>query len=379
MMKEVSGQSSRKRVLRKALLIALVVVSCLFPGCSCFKQPQRATKKRVKKVEVAAIVCPLCGREVTEAAYINRRPLAVKVENDPAARPQSGLDKACVVYEEITEAGITRFMAMYLCRDADPVGPVRSARPVDVDIVFPYNAVFAHCGGGGPTLRMIKQSGIPDLDEFTWAGAYWRTRDRRAPHNLYTSTPRLREAGDKAYPFQGTVGTPFEFLTGEQIKKMEKDREEELSRAARARSVPQQYTPLIAAVNNIYIPYTKTCAVRYSYDPANRSFLRFVANLPHTDLRTGRQLAADTVIVQYVTENRSGIRDVYGADSPELGVVGSGRAQVYTMGQLIDANWEKSAREEHTRYVDNSGHVIKLKSGAIWIQLVPTTRQVTTD
>jgi hypothetical protein len=116
--------------------------------------------------------------------------------------------------------------------------------------------------------------------------------------------------------------------------------------------------------------------VRYSYDPATGRFLRFVAGVSHTDLITGGQLAADTVIVQYITEGSSGMRDVRGAETPMLGIIGSGRAQVFMMGQLIDANWIKSSREEHTRYLDNSGEEIPIKPGSTWIELVPATKQV---
>jgi hypothetical protein len=225
---------------------------------------------------------------------------------------------------------------------------------------------------------MIKEAGIPDLDELTWTGAYWRTHDRRAPHNLYTSTQRLRSAGEITYPFQGEVGSPLKFLGASAVKEMESDRREEQKRAQEAvqQSAANQYQPLITVVNQIAIPYTGVCAVRYSYDPDSGRFLRFVAGVPHTDLVTGRQLAADTVIVQYVTEGSSGLRDVRGAETPMLGIIGSGRAQVFVLGQLIDANWVKSSRGEYTRYLDNSGHEIPVKPGSTWIELVPATKQV---
>lgn len=377
----MTGPPDRNQGYRKALSILVMAGLLLLPaapGCSWFKKEKKVSEKHSATQKPKAVTCPLCGTAVGDTSTIKRRPIAVKVENDPRARPQSGLDKACLVYEEPTEGGITRFMPVYLCREADQIGPVRSARPADIDIVFPYYALFAHCGGGQQTLDMIKEAGIPDLDEFTWAGAYWRTHDRRAPHNLYTSTQRLRAAGDIAYPFQGKVGPPFKFVSPSAVKKMERDRREEQQRAQEAaqQSAANQYQPLITVVNQIAIPYTRVCAVRYSYDPATGRFLRFVAGVPHTDLVTGQQLAADTVIVQYVTEGPSGMRDVRGAETPMLGIVGSGRAQVFMLGQLIDANWVKSSREEHTRYLDNSGHQIPVKPGSTWIELVPATKQV---
>ena len=372
---------SRSKRCLPAVLLTVAVVMALFivPGCSWFGGDSDSSGKQAPE-EPERLTCPLCGSEVADSSFIDRRPVAVKVENDPAARPQSGLDKAGVVYEEITEGGITRFIAIYLCRDADPVGPIRSARPADIDIIYPYNALFCHCGGAPRTLTMIKQAKMADLDEFGEYDAYWRFRDRRAPHNLYAGTAQLRQAGDAIYPFEGEVDAAFEFMEQGEMDEMAADRAEEIQRAgAEPTGEPGGYEPLITVVNNIYIPYTGVCKVQYAYDAATGKFLRYVAGQPHTDLTTGGQLSVDTVIVQYVTVSPSGIVDVQGVDSPDLGVVGSGRAQVFMMGQMIDANWEKASRGYYTRYLDNSGNEIKLKPGSVWIQLVPVTDQVAID
>lgn len=369
-------------VLQAAALLTAASLLIISSGCSWFGGG--AEKERAKPAaaveEPAPVTCPLCGMAVTGLPAIDRRPLAVKVENDPEARPQSGLDSPCVIYEEVTEGGITRFMPVYLCREAASIGPVRSARPADIELVFPYSAIFAHCGGGEPTLAMIKQSGIADLDQFAWPGAYWRTRDRRAPHNLYTSTEKLRASGEPAFPFHGDVSSPFLFMSDREQAKMESERGKEIERAAAQQSAPQpEYVPSMTVVSNIHIPYTPACAVRYGYDPSTGRFLRFVAGKPHVERTTGAQLAADNVIIQYVTETPSGIRDVRGADSPDLGVLGSGRAQVFVRGRLIDANWAKSTRADHTSYTDNSGKPVKLKPGVTWIQLVSAQKQATFD
>jgi hypothetical protein len=357
-----------------ALLAAMAGLSA-FAGCSCQTVAKKTAGSTPKKPVSAVTTCPLCGRKVQDAALIDRRPVAVKVENDPAARPQSGLDKACVVYEELTEGGVTRFMAIYLCTDADPVGPVRSARPADIEIVFPYYALFAHCGAGRPVMAMIKQAGLLDIDELSWGGAFWRTHDRRAPHNLYTSTARIRQAGDTAFPYRQVVSSPFQFMDAKKLKDMAREREAEQQRAAQASKQGTPYKPRLSLVNSVVIPYASPCTVTYDYDPATMTFTRYVAGVPHRDLTTGQQLTADTVIVQYVTMGSSGIKDVNGAESPELGVIGSGRAQVFVAGRVIDANWQKSSRAEHTRFVDNSGKVIPIKPGSTWIELVPADRQ----
>ncbi len=367
---------------RRAVAVAVLLAVALAAGCSWFGSDRkpRTKVKATTPVSEKPLTCPLCGLPVAGLPNVDRRPLAVKIENDVSARPQSGLDKACIVYEEVVEGGITRFMAVFLCRDAPVIGPVRSARPVDIELAFPYNPLFCHCGGGAPILAMVQASGLADLDELHWAGAYWRARDRRPPHNLYTSTDRLYAAGNPAFPFKGKVAQPFSYLDDKQQADMEQARAEEMKRAASAQSDPSKpYRPSMTVVRNVYIPYGGGCSVRYSYDTGSGRFMRFVADAPHTDMQTGQQLAVDNVVVQYCPELPSGVVDVNGAVSPELGVVGSGRAQVFVRGRLIDANWTKGSRGEHTRYTDNSGRTIKFKPGTTWIELVPVSKQATFD
>lgn len=369
--------SHRRTIIILALLAAFAFATAA--GCSWFgNSSKKSSKPVVKASPLKPVTCPLCGLAPADPTFIQRRPVAVKIENDPAARPPSGLDRADVVYEEECEGGVTRFMAVFLDRDAPAVGPVRSARPSDIDLAFPYNALFCHCGGGDPILAMVRQSGIPDLDEQHFGGAYWRSNNRRAPHNLYSSTARLRQAGDIAYPYQVQAPAAFKFLSDKEQAKMEKDRADEIKRQTANQASPKaDFKPSMTVVHNVHIPYKPICAVDYSYDSSAGRFLRFEQGAPHVDKNTGGQLAADTVIVQYVTSTRSGLVDVNGADTPSLGVIGSGRAQVFVRGRLIDANWQKTSRDRYTVYTDNSGNEIPVKPGTTWVELVPTSSQVT--
>ncbi|MHB8896686.1 MAG: DUF3048 domain-containing protein [Candidatus Geothermincolia bacterium] len=368
----------RTIIIATLLAVALVAAGCL-GGCSWFGSSKEPAKKSVVKAEPPKPkTCPLCGLVPADPVFLQRRPVGVKIENDPAARPQSGLDQACVVYEEECEGGVTRFLAVYLDRNVEVVGPVRSARPADIDISFPYNLLFCHCGGAPPIIAMVKASGIADLDEMAWPGAYWRSGDRRAPHNLYSSTMRLRQAGDTAYPYQGEAAPSFKFLTDKEQAKMEEDRSKQVKRDLANQAHPDpSYVPAFTVITNIHIPYDPICVVDYRYDSSTGRFLRFVRGAPHTDLATGQQLNADTVIVQYVTTTPSGLVDVLGADTPNLGIVGAGRAQVFVRGRIIEANWSKPTRTAHTLFTDNAGKVIPVKPGTTWVELVPTDMQIT--
>lgn len=370
----------RRRTITVAILIALAVLaSSASWGCSWFGSDAKPSKKAsTQSSKPKPVTCPLCGLVPADPIFIQRRPVGIKIENDPAARPQSGLDKACIVYEEECEGGVTRFLAVYLDKNVDVLGPVRSARPADADIAFPHNPLFCHCGGAPPTIEMVKASGIADLDEMSWPAAYWRSSDRRAPHNLYSSTMKLRQVGDPLYPYQGQASSPFTFLTDKEQAKMEADRAKQIKKDLANQAKPDPaYVPAFTVITNVHIPYDPICVLDYRYDSGTGRFLRFVRGQPHTDLTTGQQLNADTVIVQYVTTTPSGIVDVNGADTPNLGIVGAGRAQVFVRGRVIEANWSKPTRTAHTVYTDNSGKVIKVKPGTTWVEFVPTDMPVT--
>lgn len=147
--------------------------------------------------ETAAFTAPLTGMPLKEAS--SRRPLSVMINNAPAARPQSGLSKADIVYEVLAEGGITRLIAIYQSQTGiEKIGPIRSIRPYLINIGESYGGVLVHAGGSPEAYSIIKKQGKQDMDEIGNAGAYfWRTKDRKAPHNLYSSDEKLREGAEK--------------------------------------------------------------------------------------------------------------------------------------------------------------------------------------
>ncbi len=141
--------------------------------------------------------CPLTGLEPPGGQVPKRAALAVKVENLPQARPQWGLDKADIVFEEPVEGGITRFIAVFQCQNADRIEPVRSARLVDPKILEPLGRMLiAYSGAIQPAIGEIdsKTSLLSDLSDNWASGAYWTDPNRYAPHNLVTSTSALYSA-----------------------------------------------------------------------------------------------------------------------------------------------------------------------------------------
>ncbi len=354
---------ARASLLFSCLLAALVMSGCR-PSLRGSGEAGIAASARAASSEAAeeAPVNPLNGEVADDAGLLNRRVLAVKVENDPAARPQSGIADAEVVIEELVEGGVTRFICLYLAHDSAAIGPTRSVRPTDMDVVRCLRPLLAFSGGAPQVMEMVKSSGIMYVTEDS--PCFWRESRRAVPHNLYTSTSRLREYLNQ----QGDAGE-WGVLSGLTFRQK--------AGGASSEGEGEETIRLVIPASTVDVPYESGCSVRYRYDPSKRAYQRFVQGKPHTDLGSGRQLAPRNVILQFVQLTSSGVRDVLGAESPNSMVIGSGRCAVYTEGEVIVGTWVKNSRDEPTRYYDLVGREIRINPGQTWIHLVPNNLKTT--
>jgi hypothetical protein len=290
------------------------------------------------------ITCPLTG--VDAAGTDLTRPVhAVKIDNAAKARPQVGMMNADVVYEELVEGGLTRFLVVLHCQTAPRLGPIRSARLVDPDLLIPYGPVlFGYSGAAPPVLAKVGRTpGVVNLVHGGNGPAYQRSGARPAPHNLYTSSDALmaRPAA------QGVKGPP-----------------------------PTGYTfdsNLLAAPpsggNGVDLSYSKGSPVSYAYDAGSQKYLRSQGGRPHND-ESGAQLSATNVLVFKVPVQIAG-------GTPHIGVTGEGEATVLRAGQAVQGKWKRAGLTDHFTLVDGSGQPISLAPGNIWINLVPSDRAVT--
>ncbi|MDW7675425.1 MAG: DUF3048 domain-containing protein, partial [Bacillota bacterium] len=136
--------------------------------------------EEIEEVEETGILAPLTGMAVEQ--QIAKRPIAITIENSPAARPQSGLREADVVYEVLAEGGITRFLAIFQQGEADMIGPIRSARDYLAYMSHDFDGVFVHIGGSPGGYAYVNQKSVANIDAFyIGSGEFWRTKDRIAP------------------------------------------------------------------------------------------------------------------------------------------------------------------------------------------------------
>ncbi|GIW12995.1 MAG: hypothetical protein KatS3mg062_0434 [Tepidiforma sp.] len=285
------------------------------------------------------------------AARKDLLPLAVMFDNTPNSIPHHGLGSADLVYEAFVEGGITRLMAVFWRREADPVMAVRSARTPFVIWVDELGALYAHAGAAttaneANAYGQIFEWGIKDLDAFKPGSnaAYYRDTSRYAPYNLATSTGRLREAAD-ALGFAGPpVLEPWKF---------------------RNPGDPVAGSP----AGGIQIDFSGRMygwqLIQWRWDEARRAYGRYQFGGPQVDGNTGEQLFFSTVIVMRVEA-----RVVDDAGHVLFDQFGEGPAVVFTGGRAIEGTWRKADRKARTRFFDQAGNEIAFERGPIFIEVL---------
>lgn len=337
----------------KIWLAVLAALSLAFGGACDGGGENGAADEDAASAMVVEGRSPLSGLPLTDPASLYRRAIAVKVENDPAARPQSGLDRAELVYEEMVEAGVTRFIALYLDSFAEEIGPVRSVRPTDIRVLEYYEPLLAASGGSSLVLGVLEASPINYITENDHPQCFYRTRDRRAPHNLYTSSTLMRQA----------------------LRDMKLE-EYHWSSSAFTFGEPGTEPGVVYPVTAIQVYYLGSTKVDYVYDSSRQVYLRNVGGQPHLDKTTGTQLAPATVIVQYVELEDTGVTDMAGNVSPDAMVVGSGEALVFSGGTLVKGTWSKENVTSRTVFLDEGGREVSILPGQVWIHMIPASLEV---
>jgi hypothetical protein len=288
-------------------------------------------------------LCPLTGVEAEDESLLDRRALAVKIENAPEARPQAGLVEADIIYEQEAEGGITRFNVLYHCQDADRIGPIRSARPVDPAILQQYgDPLFVHAGSVDAVLRDVEDAGIEQINCNFEEETCPRDEDHEAPHDVFTSTDALRD-------FSDTVGEAPEavFTFDEEVPEG----------AKKGRVLNLNFSPV--------------ADVFWKYRNNRDAYLRFHDEDSH-QLEDGTQVLATNVVVMLVDRETTRITDAAGNPVPNFDLVGRGDLLVFRNGKVIEGTWQRRDEEDVTQLMDRRGDEIPLAPGQTWVELFPT-------
>lgn len=280
-------------------------------------------------------IAALTGLPDPTAVTKRRSALTIKIDNTPQAHPQYGIDKADVVYEEIVEGGITRLAAIFNSHLPLKVGPVRSVRRTDREIVFPVRGIFAFSGGAQYAVSSIETAPVTLIDESNAGGAMFRDPTRPPPHNLFANAAALMKEGGKVY-------SPPALFT----------------------YVAQKAPPVGAPVGSFTVNFLSGFAVSYQWDGKTHDWLRSIFGAPDVTA-TGVRVAPTNVIVMSV-KYYGGV----GVEGSYAQLVGSGQVEVFSDGRLQRGLWHRSNIRRATAYRTAKGKVINLRPGQTWVELL---------
>ena len=294
------------------------------------------------------VPAPLTGRLVTEAEA-QQHPIAVMIDDLRAARPQSGLNAASVVWQAPAEGGIPRYMLIFGEQVPKAVGPVRSARYYYIAWAAEWDALYVHVGGSPQAQATLAAKGngqlVYNADEFRWGSFFHRIKQRFSPHNLYTDGAQLRKLAILRNATDGPMKAVWRFAPDAPLEER-----------------PTGGTILVSYPQNV---------ITYAYDRTSNSYLRSVTGEPmQVDAATAERVAPKNVVVMLMSFGP--LNDGHpNKKRLEAKVVGSGKAWIATNGTTIVGTWKKTALAKPTQFFDRSGKPVTLTIGQTFVQVMP--------
>ena len=325
----------RKMMIGAAMLVAVIAA----PAAAQYATTTTTTTTTAPTP--AGPTAPLTGLVVDgdDAAAVERldRPaLVAKIDNAPEAMPQIGLDRADVVIELKVE-GISRYMAVVHSQDVTELGPIRSARTSDPDLLAMFVRPLVAWSGGNPTVTRIMDSTpwIQSLNPDQTTDAYSRTRTKKAPHNLVADVPRLYTYADQPPALPVPL---FGYL-------------------------PEGGDPGGVPVAGFEISVGASPST-YVWSDELGAWLRW-ANGRRQTVADGAQIAPTNVVVLATPYGTSAADRI----SPEAQTLGSGTAWVFTQGRMIEGRWDRAEPSQPWQLTRADGTPIQLTPGVTWVGL----------
>ncbi len=287
---------------------------------------------------------PLNGTAVSEES-LTRRILGVKVDNHLEARPQSGIEKADLIFEIWVE-GLTRYLAFFQASDVEYIGPIRSMRPTDIALQNPFAASFVNSGGQDWVYELAWNSSVR---YFLEPEGTFRISDRYPPHNLYGDTVALRTLDDR-----GDYDEPLEALWnfGE---------------------MPEDATP----ATQISMTYPYEFSSSWYWNPVLNHYEKDTTGNPHYYLDSegnAQRVSADTLIVFEMDVYMTCYGCTSGRVVPVTVTTGSGPAWILAEGKVVSGTWSRETDTEWFSIQDENGSDLKVPPGRIWVTLARNDR-----
>jgi hypothetical protein len=296
--------------------------------------------------EPVKFYAPYTGEEVDEKTSKNIAFMCI-IENSKNARPQSGLIDADIVFETSAEGGIPRMLALFQKNSPVKIGPVRSMRPYFLELAREYNLPFGHCGYSEEARNLIQQNKLMTLNEFVFTGFYWRERDRKAPHNLYTSASKLRKIVENL----DYVKCPSVHLEFERNYWNSDNLEE---------------------AKEIQLKVNRNYTADYSFK--NGKYYKSMNSKEAVNKEDTIQLSVSNIVIQFTTIKLQ-------EDNLHLDIAlrGEGDGYVIGNGKIIKIRWSKDSIESKTILRDANGLEVPLNTGNTWWHIVDNSSKLTVN
>lgn len=332
----------------KQVAMAFLLMNVLIAGCFSKPNPPQDESHPQDRAEEALqieeqAVEPLTGLKAQ--GDIHHPVLMVMVNNHAKARPQTGLNRADLVFEILAEGDITRFAAFYHSQTEGTVGPVRSARPYYLDLGEGFDAVIAHAGGSPDAKERYEQPGYPSLDGIGKGERYfWREDFRVSPHNLYTSLEKLLQGVEEN-----------NFSNHQNIPRLTFSDEADIPTGDKG-------------VEKVTIAYHPLYNAGYAYNPAKGQYVRYTQGEMQVDFETKEPIVVDNVLV---IRAKHDVLDDLGRRAVD--VTGSGTGWLFQKGGVQEIEW---AYEDGFPRPYTDGRELPLVPGKTWVNVIPENAEV---
>lgn len=355
----------RKKLLGALSLSCALLLSACAPQTNTPEQDieETTSEEAVEEVEESTTVSTLTGLPVTKTVR-NQRPLAVMLNNIKEGCPQSGTEEAAIIYEVPVEGRITRLMGIFEdYNNIEKIGSIRSSRDYFVYFAMEYDSLYAHFGQATPYVgdllnsdRVDNISGAVSGINKPAAHSFYRSSDRKAPHNVYIDQKGLIQDIEKlGYRTEHDGSYVEKFIFAEAGT-------DALYTAQKDATVLYPGGKSTDAANGF-----SRVQARFEYNPEDQLYYRYQYGAEHIDEATGNQLAVTNVIFQYC---HGEVRDA--DDYLAFGCHGDNgyKVQVFTGGKMIEGTWKRIYDNTPAEYLDANGNPIQLNPGKTWICII---------
>lgn len=335
--------------MKKLLFILTIFSSFLFIGCNKNLENKETSQTSAgvnNNIPKETYIYPYTGEISSNDPNLQTAYMSI-IENSTFARPQSGLSEADIIYETSAEGGIPRFLALFHKNSPEKIGPVRSVRPYFLTFAKEHALPFGHCGGSSDAINEIKSdSSLMSMNEMYNSKSYFRDNNRKAPHNLYTSSDNLKSlVKEKGFN-----------ISSKQFFKYDKN---SLSNSTET-------------ANKINILPNKIYTIDYKFEDGK--YTKYMDGEIATDSNNNAPITFKNIIVQktdiYLNKDGSHL---------DIDLVGEGTGYLFTNGKKLDITWSKVSEYSQTKFYDSEKNEIKLSPGNTIINVIDKEAKVSIE